>query len=62
VAPQSRAAEIRHPGRSEALRMPPALAAGVTDRARSMADLVAVIDAAEAAPMKRGTYKPRKVA
>ncbi len=41
------------------LRMSPAMAAGVTDRLWEMADLVAVIDAAEAAPKKRGPYKKR---
>lgn len=44
------------------LRMTPAMAAGVTDRLWEMADLVAVIDAAEEAPKKRGPYKKRLAA
>jgi IS1 family transposase len=44
------------------LRMPPAMAAGVTDHPWEMADLVAVIDAAEAKPGKRGPYKTRRAA
>ena len=39
------------------LRVTPAMAAGVTDRLWEMSDLVAVLDAAEAAPAKRGPYK-----
>jgi len=41
------------------LRMTPAMAAGVTDRLWEMSDLVAVIEAAEAKPGKRGPYKKR---
>lgn len=41
------------------LRMTPAMAAGVTDRLWEMADLVAIIEAAETKPGKRGPYKPR---
>ena len=41
------------------LRMSPAMAAGVTDKLWEMADLVAVIEAAEAKPGKRGPYKKR---
>ena len=41
------------------LRVTPAMAAGVTDRLWEMADLVAVIEAAEEAPKKRGPYKRR---
>jgi IS1 family transposase len=41
------------------LRVTPAMAAGVTDRLWEMADLVAVIEAAEAKPGKRGPYKKR---
>jgi hypothetical protein len=42
------------------LRVTPAMAAGVTDRLWEMADLVAVVEAAEAAtPSKRGPYKKR---
>ena len=44
------------------LRMSPAMAAGVTGRLWEMADLVAVIDAAEEAPKKRGSYKKRSAA
>jgi IS1 family transposase len=42
------------------LRMSPAMAAGVSDRLWSMEDLVALVDAREEAPKKRGTYKPRQ--
>lgn len=41
------------------LRMSPAMAAGVTDRLWEMTDLVAIVDAVEAAPKKRGPYKKR---
>jgi IS1 family transposase len=41
------------------LRVTPAMAAGVTDKLWEMADLVAILDAAEAAPAKRGPYKKR---
>jgi IS1 family transposase len=44
------------------LRMSPAMAAGVTDRLWDMADLVAVVEAAEAKPGKRGPYKKRAAA
>jgi IS1 family transposase len=46
----------------QTLRMTPAMAAGVTERLWGMADLVAVIDAAEEAPKKRGTDKKRVAA
>lgn len=39
------------------LRVTPAMAAGVTDKLWEMADLVAVIDAAEAPPAKLGPYQ-----
>jgi hypothetical protein len=39
------------------LRITPAMAAGVTDRAWSVADIVAIIEAAEPTPAKRGPYK-----
>jgi IS1 family transposase len=41
------------------LRVTPAMAAGATDRLWEMADLVAVLEATEAAPAKRGPYKKR---
>jgi hypothetical protein len=42
------------------LRVTPAMAAGVTDKLWEMADLVAVIEAAEAKLGKRGPYKKRE--
>ena len=39
------------------LRMSPAMAAGVTDRLWEIGDIVALVDAAEEAPKKRGPYK-----
>jgi transposase len=41
------------------LRVTPAMAAGVTDRLWEMADLVAIVEAAEAAPASRGPYRKR---
>jgi IS1 family transposase len=41
------------------LRVTPAMAAGVTDRLWEMADLVAIVEAAEPKPAKRGSYKKR---
>jgi hypothetical protein len=41
------------------LRTSPAMAAGVTDKLWSMADLVAVLESTEEAPKKRGPYKKR---
>jgi len=41
----------------QTLRVTPAMAAGVTDRLWEMADLVAILDAAEEAPKARGPYK-----
>ena len=41
------------------LRMTPAMAAGVTDRLWDIADLVAIMEAVEAKPGKRGPYKKR---
>ena len=41
------------------LRMTPAMAAGVSDQLWSVENIVALIDAAEGEPKKRGSYKPR---
>lgn len=41
------------------LRITPAMAAGVTDKLWDMDDLVAIVEAAEEAPKKRGPYKKR---
>jgi IS1 family transposase len=41
------------------LRMSPAMAAGVTDRLWEMADLVAIVEATQPKPGKRGPYRPR---
>lgn len=46
----------------QTLKISPAMAAGVTDRLWEMADLVAVVEAAEAQPGKRGPYKKREIA
>ncbi len=43
----------------KSLRVTPAMAAGITDRLWSMEDMVALLDAREAPPAKRGPYKPR---
>ncbi len=40
-------------------RVTPAMAAGVTDKLWEMKDIVALIDANEPAPKKRGSYKTR---
>jgi IS1 family transposase len=44
------------------LRITPAMAAGVTDHVWSIADMVAIIEAAEPAPAKRGPYKKQAAA
>ena len=41
------------------LRMTPAMAAGVTDRLWEIADIVKLVEDAEAAPKARGPYKKR---
>ena len=45
------------------LRVTPAVAAGLTDRLWDVRDIVALVEAAEAAeePKKRGLYKPRRM-
>jgi hypothetical protein len=43
------------------LKVTPAMAAGVTDKLFEMSDIVALIDAAEPAPSKRGPYKKSKL-
>ena len=43
----------------QSLRVTPAMAAGVSDKLWSLDDLVALIEAAETAPKKRGPYKKR---
>ena len=43
----------------KSLRVTPAMAAGVTDRLWEMKDIVALIDANEPAPKKRGPYEKR---
>jgi hypothetical protein len=44
------------------LRVTPAMAAGVTDRLWEIADIVALVEAQDAAPAKRGPYKKRMAA
>jgi hypothetical protein len=44
------------------LRVTPAMAPGVTDRLWTVADLAALLEAAEQQPGKRGPYKKRVAA
>lgn len=44
----------------KSLRMTPAMAAGLSASPWEVEDIVALVDAAEPAPKKRGPYKPRK--
>lgn len=41
------------------LRVSPAMAAGVSDKLWSMEDVVALVEAREPTPKKRGPYRPR---
>ena len=41
------------------LRVTPAMAAGLTDKLMSMEDVVALMDAREGAPRKRGPYRKK---
>ena len=43
----------------KSLRITPAMAAAVTDRVWTIADIVAIIEAEEPAPKKRGPYKKK---
>jgi hypothetical protein len=43
----------------QTLKVTPAMEAGLTDRLWDVSDLVAIIDANEEAPKKRGPYKKR---
>jgi IS1 family transposase len=45
----------------QSLRVPPAMAAGLTDRLWDIADLVALVETEEPAPKKRGRYKKRSM-
>ena len=44
----------------KSLRMPPAMAAGLSSRPWEVENIVALVEAAEAAPKKRGPYKKRQ--
>ena len=43
-----------------AVRMSPAMAAGVSDRLWEIGDIVGLVEAADAQPAKRGPYKKSK--
>lgn len=45
----------------KALRVSPAMAAGLTDKLMNMADIAALVEAAAPKPRPRGPYKPRQV-
>jgi len=47
----------------KSLRVTPAMAAGLTDKLMGFEDIVAMMDAREGAPKKRGPYKkqPRQI-
>lgn len=45
----------------QTLKVMPAMAAGLTDRLWDVADLVAIVDANEPAPKKKGPYKKRAI-
>jgi len=44
----------------QTLRVTPAMVASLTDRLWDIADLIALVDANEPAPKKRGPYKKRQ--
>jgi hypothetical protein len=52
----------RHQARKVYRRVTPALAAGITDKLWSVEDIVAVVEASEPKPGKRGPYKKRVAA
>jgi len=43
----------------QTLKVSPAMAAGVTDQLWEIADIVALVEAAEPPPWRRGPYKKR---
>jgi hypothetical protein len=45
---------------NRAVKMSPAMAAGVETRLWEMSDIVKIIDAREPAPKPRGSYKPKQ--
>jgi hypothetical protein len=46
----------------QTLRVTPAMAAGVTYKLWDMADLVAIVEAADAKPVRPATYKKHAIA